>query len=101
MFSFEFCEISHDTFFKEAFGRLSLHEKSFCLLYYHDLLLFEKRGHIYFPAEYFLGLIYRLGTRVGSIFQTLSQKLEAHVQSSRASAIYFFCENSIFAKEPP
>ena len=34
---------------------------------------FQKRCHTYFPAEYFLGLIYRLATRVSSIFQTLSQ----------------------------
>ena len=31
---------------------------------------FKKRWHIYFPAECFLGVIYRLGIRVSSIFQT-------------------------------
>ena len=71
MFSCEFCKISHNTFFKEPFGRLLLH--SFGLLSHHDLLFFQKRCHRYFPAKYFLGLIYRLGTRVSSIFQTLSQ----------------------------
>ena len=59
--------------FKEPFGRLLLHKHSFGLLSHHDLLFFQKRCHTYFPAKYFLGLIYRLGTRVSSIFQTLSQ----------------------------
>ena len=35
---------------------------------------FQKRCHTYFPAEYFLDLIYRLVTRLSSIFQTLRQK---------------------------
>ena len=73
MFSCEFCEVSHNTFFKEPFGRLFLHKHLFCLLRHHDLLFFQKWFHTYFPAEYFLGLIYRLGTRVSSIFQTLTQ----------------------------
>ena len=73
MFSCEFCEISHNTFFKEPFGRLLLHKHSFCLLSHRDLLFFQKRCHTYVPAEYFHGLIYRLETRVSSIFQTLSQ----------------------------
>ena len=34
----------------------------------------QKRCHTHFPAEYFFGLIYTLGTRVSSIFQALSQK---------------------------
>ena len=70
----EFWEISHKTFFKEPFGRLLLRKHSFCLLSQHDALPFQKRCYTYFPAEYFLGLIYRLVTRVSSIFQTLSQK---------------------------
>ena len=74
MFSCEFCEISHNIFFKEPFGRLLLHKHSFCLLSQHDASSFQKRCYTYFPAEYFLGLIYRLVTRVSSIFQTLSQK---------------------------
>ena len=74
MFSCEFCEISHNTFFKEPFGRLLLHKHSLCLLSQHDTSSFQKRCYTYFPAEYFLGLIYRLVTRVSSIFQTLSQK---------------------------
>ena len=71
--SCEFCEISPNTILKEPFGQLHLHKHSFCLLSHHNLLFFQKRCHIYFPAECFLGLIYRLGTRVSSIFQTLSQ----------------------------
>ena len=54
IFSCEFCEISHNTFYKETFRQLLPHKHSFCLLSHHDL-------------------IYRLATRVNSIFQTLSQ----------------------------
>ena len=102
MFSFEFCEISHKTFFKEPFGRLLLHKHLFCLLSHHDLLFFQKRCHIYFPAEHFLGLIYRLGTRVSSIFQTLSQ-----TQSNICDGTFFskivnsLKALSIFAKKLP
>ena len=73
MFSCEFCKISRNTFFKKPFGRLLLHKHSFGLLSHHGLLFFQKRCHTYFPAKYFLGLIYRLATRVSSVFQTLSQ----------------------------
>ena len=69
----EFCEISHEIFFKEPFGRL-LHKHSFCLLSQHNLVPFQKRCHAYFPAEYFFGLICRLRTRVTSVLQNLSQK---------------------------
>ena len=72
MFFCEFWEISHKTFFKELSGRLLLHKHSFCLLSQHDLVPFRKRCHTNFPAEYFLGLICRLGTRVSSVFQTFS-----------------------------
>ena len=71
----ELCKISHNVFLKEPFGRLLLHKHSFCLLSRHDASSFQKRCYTYFLAEYFLGLIYRLVTRVSSIFQTLSQKL--------------------------
>ena len=72
MLSCEFCEISHNIFFKEPFGRLLHHKHSFCLLSHHDLSPFQKQCHTYFLAEYFFGLICRLGTRVNSIFQALS-----------------------------
>ena len=72
MFFCEFWEISNKIFLKKPFGRLLLHKQSFCLLSQHDLVPFQKRSDIYFPAECFLGLICRLGTRVSSIFQTLS-----------------------------
>ena len=68
------CKISHNTFLKAPFGRLLLHKHSFCLLSQHDASPFQKRCYTNFPAEYFLGLICRLVTRVCSIFQTLSQK---------------------------
>ena len=74
MFSCEFCKIFHNIFLKEPFGRLLLHKHSFCLLSQHDASSFQKLSYTYFPAEYLLGLIYRLVTRVSSIFQTLSQK---------------------------
>ena len=51
MFSCEFCEISQNTFFKEPFGRLLLHK---------HLSSFQK-CLTFFPAKYFLGLIWRLG----------------------------------------
>ena len=59
MLSCEFCEMSHNSFFKEPFGRLLLHK---------HLSSFQKWCQTYFPAEYFLGLIWRLVTRVSSIF---------------------------------
>ena len=74
MSSCEFCEISHNTFFKEPFGRLLLCKHSLCLLSYHYLLPFQKRCRPFFLAEYFFGLICRLGTKVSSICKTLSQK---------------------------
>ena len=70
----ELCKISHNIFFKRLLGRLLLHKHSFGLLSQHDASSFQKRCYTYFPAEYFLGLIYRLVTRASSIFQTLSQK---------------------------
>ena len=72
MFSCEFCEISHNTFFKEPFGRLLLHKHSLCLFSYHDFSPFQKRCRTFFLAEYFFGLICRLGTKVSSICKTLS-----------------------------
>ena len=71
----EFRKISHKIFFKEPFARLLLHKNKFCLLSEHNLVPFQKRCHKYFSAEYFLGLICRLGTRMSSIFQTHSQKV--------------------------
>ena len=90
MLSYEFCEISYDTFFKKPFGRLLLHKHSLCLLSYHDLSPFQKRCRTFFLAEYFFGLIFRLGTKVSSICKTLSQKpifnLVKHLGGN------FFCE---------
>ena len=74
MFSCKFCEISHNTFFKEPFGRLLQCKHSLCLLFYHDLSPFQKRCRTFFLAEYFLGFICRLGTKVSSVYKTLSQK---------------------------
>ena len=44
MFSCELYEISHNTFFKEPFGRLLLHK---------HLSSFQKWCYTYLPAEYF------------------------------------------------
>ena len=74
MFSCEFCEISHNIFFKESFRRLLLHKHALCLFSYHDLSPFQKRSRSFFLAECFFGFICRLGTKVSSICKTLSQK---------------------------
>ena len=71
----ELWEISHDSLFKEPLGQLLLHKHSSCSLSYHKISPFQKQCHTYFLTEFFLCLICRLGTRVSSIFQTLSQKL--------------------------
>ena len=106
MFSCKFCEISHNTFLKEPFGRLLLHKHLLCLLTYHNLSPFQKRCRTFFLAEYFFSLIFRLGTKVSSICKTLSQKpifnLVKHLGWS------FSCEKvnsstllGIFAKKAP
>ena len=64
--SCEFCEISHNIFFKEPFVLLLHHKHWFCLLSHHDLSSFQKQCHTYFLAEYFFDLICRLGTGVSS-----------------------------------
>ena len=69
-----FLWILRNTFFKELFGRLLLYKYSLRLLSYHDLSPFQKRCRTFFLAEYFFGLICRLGTKVSSICKTLSQK---------------------------
>ena len=63
---FKFWEISQNSLFWNPFEWLLLLNHSFCLLF-----SFSKQCHTYLPAEYFLGLIYRTGTRVSSIFQPL------------------------------
>ena len=56
----------------------------------------QKWCHTYFLAEYFFGLICRLGTRVSSIFQALSQKsIFNPVEHLRLS---FFGKNSLQLK---
>ena len=70
MFSFEFWEISRNPFLEVPFGRLLLHKHLLSLLSHHNFLFF-KNVHTYFPAEYFFGLIRRLGIKV-SLFSTQS-----------------------------
>ena len=59
-----------------------------------SLSSFQKRCHTYFLAEYFLGLICKLETRVITLFKTLSKKQEAYFQPIRTSLLKPFCENS-------
>ena len=106
MFSCEFCEISHNTFFKEPFGRLLLYKHSLCLLSYHDLSPFQKRCRTFFLVEYFFGLICRLGTKVSSTCKILSQKAVLNLVKHLGWS--FSCENvnsstllGIFAKKAP
>ena len=80
MFSREFCEICHSTFFNQPFGWLLLPEDSFCLLFHHYFLPFQTRYPTYCPAEYFPVLIRKLAIRVSSISQSLSQESEAYFQ---------------------
>ena len=106
MSSCEFYEIIHSTFLKEPFGRLLLHKHSFCLLFHQDHLFFQKGCHTYFPAKYFLLLIYRIGTRVSSMFQNLTQASifnpVEHAQWSFLSKIIWNLKLlSIFAKKLP
>ena len=75
--SCKFCEISQT-------------QATSVLLYSRDLSPFQKQYHTYFPTEYFLGLIWWLGTRVNPIFQTLSQKPEAYFQPTQTSAMEIF-----------
>ena len=105
MFSCEFCEISHYFFFKERFRRLLQHKHSLCLLPHLDLLLIQKRCHTNFLVKYFFGLICRMGTRVSSTFQALSQKSifnpVEHLQLSFfwAKIVYSLKPFSNFAKK--
>ena len=77
---------------KKTFRRLVLHKHSFRLLSHDDLLLFQKRCHIYFPAEYVLGLIWRLETSASSKFQTLTQKPLGYFQPSWTSTMELFLQ---------
>ena len=100
----EFSKISRNTFFKEPFGRLLLLKHSFYSLSYHDLSPFQKRCHTFFLAEYFLGFICRLVTKVSSISKTLSQKpifnLFKHLgwcfsyEKVNSSTLRYFCKKA-------
>ena len=68
----------------------------FCInnrsIYCPTIPFFQKRCHTYFLPESFVGLIYRPGTIVNSIFQALSQMpIFIPVEHLRRS---FFLENS-------
>ena len=92
VFFCEFSEILNNAFFKEPLGRLLLHKTRSVNFASTNFVPFQKRCHTRFPGEFFLGLICRLGTRVSSIFQTLTQKpIFKPVEHLRWS---FFCENN-------
>ena len=80
VFYCEFCEISFNSFFIEHFTQLLLHDHSFCLLSYHNLLPRQKRCHTYFLAEHFFGLFCRLATRMSSIFQTFTEVFQTFTE---------------------
>ena len=103
MFSSEFYDISHNTVFRDPFLRLLLLKHLFCLLSHHKRLAFQKRCHAYFPAEYFLGLIFisnlmniwnvQPGAR--SLFFTQPNICDgAFLQNSeQLKAVKYFCKN--------
>ena len=106
--SCEFCEISHNAFFKETFGRLLLYNTRSVYFPTTTFHLFRK-DVICVPAEFYLGLICILGTRMSSIFQTLSQKPESYFQLSLTSVMELFFAKivsslkllSIFTRKAP
>ena len=60
-FPVNFAKFLRTRFLQNTYGWVLLQKHSFCLLSQHDIVPFQKRSHTYFPAEYFLGLICRLG----------------------------------------
>ena len=72
---------------------------SFCLLSHFDPLPCKVRCHPYFPADYFLGRIYRQGTRVSSIFQTLYLITEVKLEKSKGKIINELILDSQLLKE--
>ena len=82
MFSCKSWKISHNTFFKEPFGRLLLHKHSLCLLSNHDLLFFQKRcsGWVFLRLEDILKTSWkRLGKtswrRLENVLQTFQRPM--------------------------
>ena len=103
LFSCEFCKISHNTFFKEPIERLLLHKHLLCLLSYHNLSPFQKRCYTYFLAEYYYGLICRLGTKLSSVCKTSARNLFS-IQSSEAflaKVVNSLTPLGTFAKKAP
>ena len=88
----DFREVSHKTSFKKSIRWLLLQKLYVCLASRHDRSSFQKRCHTYFPSENSLGFVCRLRTRVNSIFETLSQKLDAYFQPSQTSVKELFLQ---------
>ena len=101
-FSCEFCEISYNIFFKEPFGQLLQHKHSVCC----PICLSKNDVTNIFWLRIYFGLICRLGTRLKSIFQALSQKpIFNPVEHLRLSFFAKIVNSlkllSIFAKKAP
>ena len=48
---------------------------------HRNIVPFQKRGHTYFSTDYFLGLTYKLGTTVSSIFQPLISHHRSNIRN--------------------
>ena len=88
----DFRKVAHKTSFKKSIRWLLLQKLYVCLASRHDRSSFQKRCHTYFPSENSLGFVCRLRTRVNSIFETLSQKLDAYFQPSQTSVKELFLQ---------
>ena len=103
IFSCEFNEISHNTSFKgPSYGCFCINAHS--IYFPTTTIYFFKNDVTYFAAGYFLDLIFRLGTRVSSIFQTLSQTpIFNQAEHLRGSLLFEIVNSlkplSIFAKQ--
>ena len=80
-----FAKLLLTPFLQNFFARMLMHDHAFCYCPKRDLLHFQKRCHIHFPAEYFLGLICRLVTKVNSIFQILISHHRSKIRNDRSS----------------
>ena len=86
----EFCEISHDIFFKEPFVRLLLHKQTLLLFRKKfSLLLSKKRSYIFSGSVFFRLNFQACNQREPTIS---SHQPEAYFQPSEISAIEFFLQ---------
>ena len=89
MFPCGFSKISHNTFFKEPFGRLLLHKHSFWLYCpTRNFHLLKKRYHTYFLAQYFFRFNLEAGNK--SELSISNPDPEAYFQPSQTSGMELF-----------